>query len=280
MPERWERELQKLGEIEPSRRSLGERPEIPPEPIVSGGRGVWPTRLVAVLAGGIALAALWQLLPDGPSTESRNPKAEPALRVSCRDGAAVVATPVVAAQPQGVPIVPIDLPSGWTIGLRSSGDEMITFFLGDEEFEGAAASPLAPGQISVICIPPAPRHREDEIQRLFRERAATFELVDPAAVFTPYLLSCSEPDQRRLYHPVQGRTEREAIAALRESVRGILPTDQVRSVGYPDDRTLPWGWKIVRDGATVAIFKVDEFRGLVVEGLVCTRSRIDPGNPP
>jgi hypothetical protein len=180
----------------------------------------------------------------------------------------------------GVPIVPIDIPPGWTIGLRSSGDEMITFFLGDEEFEGAAASPLAPGRVSVVCVPPAPRHREDEIQRLFRDQAVTFELVDPAAVFVPYLPSCKEREQRRFYHPVPGATEEEVIAVLKNHVRGMLPTDEVTPVGYPADRTLPWGWKIVRDGSTVAIFRVREFRGLIVDGLVCTTSGIDPGDPP
>jgi hypothetical protein len=209
--------------------------------------------------------------PDpGEATED----AAPALRVHCGEQGVEVLTPVVAAQPDGLHVVSVDVRAYWEIGLFPAGEPGHSYWAESDLDDDVFARPVPPGQVGVACIDHETITSAD-LERLWAE-ASPFLLTDPDGLFTPYAPECDVSDQVSYHWELDGVDIDDASDRLR-TLPGVRQDDMIQLAGY--DRE--WGsarmWRIVRDGRIVAGLRVGDQGGGGAAGSVCRSSGITGG---
>jgi hypothetical protein len=229
---------------------------------------------LAIAAGGIALAAVAFLggpesrpaapsspmpstTPTRPANTTPSPDIEAnhsdpwgaptALSVTCtRDGIELLSTEV-PAQPDGVHVV-VDNSGGATHLLSDTKgprpvpeDRTSRFDLFDPHPDGytRTVANWPPGPVEIACEFPG-----------LDQRSATVRVTDPNALWISDALACEEtvPYNRET---VIGNAD--IVKAVRENVRGVLPTDDIVRAGYPQDPFPAAYMLVVRDGDPVAV---------------------------
>jgi hypothetical protein len=184
--------------------------------------------------------------PDtgGPPTHSDPWGAPTALSVTCtRDGIELLSTEV-PAQPDGVHIItdnpggarivhahlkgPTPVPSSdrsLSVGVRPQGLA--------REVQG-----WPPGPVELSC------HGQE-----IDERRETVHVTDPQGLWVSAALACEETVP---YERESVIFNVDMVIAVRENVRGVLPTDEIVRAGYPQDPFPAATMLVVRDGDPVA----------------------------
>jgi hypothetical protein len=279
MPERWERELGKLNGVELEEDAVRERVERGPSVNREPHRSRLVAGFVATTITIAAIAFLWRTIPDkeghsiGGSADA--PAPADGLRIRCGPDGIEVLTPVVAPQADGLHIVPVDVPVGWTIGVTSSGDEG-TYLSGSDRVDDPFVRPLAPGEAVVMCWPSEVLSGAD-LDGL-QDAGVPFRLVDPSGYFTPYNPDCEDSERLFLNRRADGVDPQDAAERIRDELPGVRPLDVVERAGYPDFGH-QYMWRIVREGAIIAGLMVGPQGGGAITGWVCGSSGIDPDTP-
>jgi hypothetical protein len=180
----------------------------------------------------------------GPPTHSDPWGAPTALSVTCtKDGIDLLSTEV-PAQPDGVHII-TDNPGGARFVLAHlKGPTPVP---SEDRSLGVSIRPRGlardvqwwpPGRVELSCH----GHGIDE-------RRETVHVLDPEGLWVSAALTCQKtvPFEREVVMP---NTDMEA--AVRESVRGVLPSDDLVRAGYPLDPNPVATMLVVRDGDPVA----------------------------
>lgn len=165
--------------------------------------------------------------------------------VVCEAGSTNVVTPVVIAQPDGVHILvenrePVHLGFAYegSEGSEAGGDNA-------DRGESRHVKTLAPGEVRVRCLPPAPDTGSTE-------EWATFQVIDPRRLWVPHELDCNfsgGSDGGYYAEPPKG-DPRDPVEIAREDL-AAKPGDEVKVAGYPE--AVPRLVILVRDGRTIGL---------------------------
>ena len=182
--------------------------------------------------------------PKGPPTHSDPWGAPTALSVTCtRDGIELLSSEV-PAQPDGVHVI-VDNPGGARFVLAHlkgptpvpSGDRSLGV--------GVRARGLARG---VEWWPPGPVELSCHGKGI-DERRETVLVTDPQGLWVSGALACEQTVQ---WERVSVILNTDMETAVRENVRGVLPTDEIVRAGYPQDPNPAATILVVRDGDPLA----------------------------
>ena len=126
-----------------------------------------------------------------------------------------------------------------------------------------------PGEYFVTCLR---TDADTDVIDLDPARAAPLDVIDVEALWASDQLRCQQRDLG--FHEVGPELSADTVRA---ALPGVLPSDTVRPLGYPDAGGDWWG--VIRDGTLLARFDVFDFssaeRGWVIfEGDACTDSEI------
>lgn len=218
-------------------------------------------------------------------TERQTEQPSDVLRVRCGPGGTEVLTPIVAAQPDGLHIVPVDIPAGWTIGVTSLASDavsMSSYWSGSDGVDDAFIRPVPPGDAGVGCHERTAMTDVD-IERLAAE-GVPFQLTDQGRFFRSYTPSCDEADFSYLLPSSgissewRGVDPEKAADRIRQALRGVKVTDTVERAGYGASFGSRSWWRIVRDGRIVAGLSVGEQGGGTAHGWSCRSSGIAQGS--
>lgn len=197
------------------------------------------------------------------------------LRVRCGPEGIDVLTPIVTAQADGLHVVPIDVPPGWSMAVTSSGDENVVMLSGSDGVDNSFVRPLPPGDAVVMC---GVRGILDSEPERFQDSGVPFRLVDPSGYFMPYGPQCNDSDLVPFYRRMDG-VDSDAADRIRNDIPGVRALDIVERAGYRVDNGGRYWWRVVREGSVVAGLQVGPQGGGVIHGWVCGSSGIDPGGP-
>lgn len=185
--------------------------------------------------------------PPDPNHEANHSDpwgAPTALSVICtRDGIQMLSTEV-PAQPDGVHVIVDNLGGARIVHAHLKGpppvphhDRSLTVGVRPHGVARELA-PWPPGPVELSC------HGQE-----MNERRETVHVTDPQGLWVSDALACRETVE----------FERESFlfnadmeAAVRDNVRGVLPTDEILRAGYPHDRNPAATALVVRDGDPVA----------------------------
>jgi hypothetical protein len=224
---------------------------------------------LAVAAGGIGLAAVAFLSDRGPrpatgpsptptrptitapspNTDSWPTHSDPwgaptALSVTCNKDGIELLSNEAPAQPDGVHVI-VDNPGGARI-VHAHLKGPIPVPSGDRSLSvGVRAQGVAR---EIAWWPPGPVELSCHGQGI-NERRETVHVTDPQGLWVSGALACDEtvPYERERVIPSPDMEK-----AVRESVRGVLPTDEIVRAGYPQDPFPAATMLVVRDGDPVA----------------------------
>jgi hypothetical protein len=174
--------------------------------------------------------------------------AAPALRVRCGPDGTQVLTPVVETQPDGLHVVPVGVPHGWSIGITTE-DRFASFWSGSEGVNDPFVRSVPTGELVVACTSEAVA--ENEKEWLWSE-TARFRFVDQRGYFAPFNRACETSETTGLAFSFDAGGSSDLVEQIRGALIGVDPTDAVEQVAYPDP-TVPSWWIVVRDGRTVAM---------------------------
>ena len=185
--------------------------------------------------------------PDFDPSHSDPWAAPTALSVTCTKERVEVLTTEVRAQPDGVHLV-IDNAGGATHLLSDMkgprpvpGDRTLRFSLFDPHPDGytRVVANWPPGPVEIACEFPG-----------LDQRSATVRVTDPNGLWISDALACEETVP---YERESIITNADLVIAVRENVRGVLPTDDLVRAGYPQDPFAAAYMLVVRDGDPVAV---------------------------
>ena len=174
------------------------------------------------------------VVPDASGSISASPTpsaseaASDTLHVSCTDGGAVVSTPLVAVQADGVHVV-VDEAGGFgELVLDPLDDFPLQFWSGSSGVDGEFVRELVPGRWRTGCVVGPQQDRSSVVGW------ASFDVVDPYSFWVSTALVCggSEPidsvENGGSITKVGDETPQEAIAR----VLGLRGSDLVEKGGY------------------------------------------------
>lgn len=193
------------------------------------------------------------VVPDasGSTLDSSTPTASQAasdtLHVSCTDGGALVSTPLVAVQADGVHVV-VDEAGGFgELVLDPLDDFPLQFWSGSSGVDGEFARELVPGRWRAGCVVGPQQDRSSVVGW------AEFEVIDPHSFWVSTALACGggEPldfpaNSGPTITKVGDDTPQEAIT--RELA--LPASDLVEEAGY--EGSFRQAYRIVREGEVVA----------------------------
>jgi hypothetical protein len=277
MSERWQQEVRKLRDVEPTPGIWEDAMGRPPSG--TGDDDHPPTRK-RLIAGALALvvfivagAFAWQAFRPNDRLSFAEPSVSDVLRVRCNAQSIEVLTPVVAAQPDGLH-VDADV-TGLTdpiVGLKSKSDPNATHYSGSDGVDGVFVRQLPLGEATVFCESgPSEGDGPEDL-------SGSFTIVDPNGVFTDYQLSCADGELVGGY-PVPDGGPRSPEEAITSQVEGSKSSDVIERAGYPV--LAPPGpiYRLARDGRIIGWFLVPKFpdqegrdRYFVAYGYVCPGS--------
>ena len=198
----------------------------------------FPIELTVVPAASGSTGASPTLNPSQPASDT--------LHVSCTDGGAVLSTPLVAVQADGIHVV-VDEAGGFgELVLDPLDDFPLQFWSGSSGVDGEFARELVPGRWRAGCVVGPQQDRSSVVGW------AEFEVIDPASFWIPTTLACGggEPidsvENGGTVTKEGDETPQEAIARVLE-----LPvSDLVEVAGY--EGSFRQAYRIVREGEIVA----------------------------
>jgi hypothetical protein len=278
MSERWQQEVRKLRDVEPTPGIWEDAMGRPPSG--SSDDDHPPTRK-RLIAGALALvvfivagAFAWQAFRPNDRLSFAEPSVSDVLRVRCDAQSLEVLTPVVAAQPDGIH-VDADV-TGLTdpvVGLKSKSDPNATHYSGSDGVGSVFVRQLPPGEATVFCESGPSQGDGPE------DLSGSFTIVDPNGVFTDYRLSCADGELvgGGYLGPDGGALSPEE--AITSQVEGSRSRDVIERAGYPKPAQRGPIYRLTRDGKIIGWFLLHKFpdqegqdRYVVVNGYVCPGS--------
>jgi hypothetical protein len=206
-----------------------------------------------------------------PDPEGSETTPAAALRVRCTPDGAEVLTPVVAAQVDGLHIVPVDTPNDWEIFLFPESEPQRAYAAGSDDTDDEFVRPVSPGGASIACIDQETYSTADMARA--KSHAASFLLTDPGGFFTPYQPECALSEQRSVTLYPDGVVIDDASAVIR-TITGVREDDIVELAGYDWEWGSAHEWRIVRGGTIVANLSVGNQGGGHISGSACVDSGI------
>jgi hypothetical protein len=277
MSERWQQEVRKLRDVEPTPGIWEDAMGRPPSG--TGDDDHPPTRK-RLIAGALALvvfivagAFAWQAFRPNDRLSLDEPSVSDVLRIRCDAQSIEVLTPVVAAQPDGLH-VDADV-TGLTdpiVGLRSKSDPNSTYYSGSDGVDGVFVRQLPLGEATVFCESgPSEGDGPEDL-------SGSFTIVDPNGVFTDYQLSCADGEGVG-GSPDGIPTARSPEEAITSQVDGTRSSDVIERAGYPKPGQQGPIYRLTRDGKIIGWFLLHKFpdqegrdRYFVAYGYVCPGS--------
>ena len=268
MTECWQREVRKLGTVEPESDAWKDLE----------GRGPWvperPPRhrrlaaaVVAFATFGAASVLLWQAFEPGGSPAADGDEATSnipdAIRITCGASHDEVQTSTVRAQPDGVHfLVDNEVNARGILGTMPGAEQDRTWLSevsdGDDRRRSFVLSNLPPGRILIACTGPGDTLPS---QGFGAREPLPVEIVDVDGVWVPGELSCRRSDQLEAFvqagdpqlNPVAERPQDVLLRAL----PGALAGDEAGPAGYIGagfaSDSGSYRYRVVRDGSIVAL---------------------------
>jgi Tol biopolymer transport system component len=176
--------------------------------------------------------------------------------VLCTKDGIQLDTPVVWAQPDGVHFLVRNEGPWWGAELHHASWNFGTSS-SLAHFEGGpvnAVSAIAPGSVTVACLPSAHSDYADPTAA-----TATLTIVDPDGLYVPWDLACGSGTQSR---PTVVAGPHADPADVYRRIPGVRSTDEFRQPKYPgSDQYSRADRVLLRDGAVVARFLFGGDRG-------------------
>jgi hypothetical protein len=271
MSERWQQEVRKLRDVEPTPGIWEEAMGRPPSGTSDDDHP--PTRK-RLIAGALALivfivagAFAWQAFRPNDRLSFAEPSVSDVLRIRCDARSIEVLTPVVAAQPDGLHVdADVTGLADPVVGLKSKSDPNAAYYSGSDGVDGVFVRQLPLGEATVFCESGPIQSDGSE------DLSGSFTIVDPNGVFTDYQLSCADGELPGGPHggpPDGGALSPEE--AITSQLNGLMSSDVIERAGYPV--LAPPGpiYRLTRDGKVIGWFLLREFRDryFVGYGYVC-----------
>ena len=211
-----------------------------------------------------------------PAVGGEDAAAAPALRVRCTENGAEILTPVVAAQFDGLHVIPVEVSSEWNIGLFSTGSPDWSWWSGSDEVDDVFVRQVPVGEAAVACQSGESMSEADMEQ--LSAQASPFLLTDPNGFFTRYDPECDDSEEVEVGASVDAVEPARAAEWIRSALVGVQAGDTIEMAGYAVEWGSRYWWRIVRDGRVVAGLIVGEQGGGVIHGWACRSSGIE-GDP-
>ena len=272
MSERWQQEVRKLRDVEPTPGIWEDAMGRPPSGTSDDDHP--PTRK-RLIAGALALvvfivagAFAWQAFRPNDRLSLAEPSVSDVLRIKCDAQSIEVQTPVVAAQPDGLHVdADVTGLAEPIVGLRSKSDPNATHYSGSDGVDGVFVRQMPLGEATVFCESgPSEGDGPEDL-------SGSFTIVDPNGVFTDYQLSCADGEGVG-GSPDGVPTARSPEEAITSQVEGSMSSDVIERAGYPV--LAPPGpiYRLTRDGKIIGWFLLNKFQDhyFVGYGYVCPRS--------
>ncbi len=189
----------------------------------------------------------------GPVVQETTAGSEPlpdVMEVRCTDEGTTVSTPAVKPGPAGVRVrIANDTGKPIYVTVESANGGR-----GDQVAEQGrdTVEPLPPGPVSIACYDPNDPAQDPPSSPGYLERVEHFEVVDEDGLWITDRPECPDGQMAGAsasFGEDAGQPREELPDMLRTWLK-LLPTDEVRSAGYPEQPNAPL--VVVRDGRVVA----------------------------
>jgi hypothetical protein len=275
--ERWQQEVRKLRDVEPTPGIWEDAMGRPPSGTSDDDHP--PTRK-RLIAGALALvvfivagAFAWQAFRPNDRLSFAEPSVSDVLRIRCDAQSIEVLTPVVAAQPDGLHVdADVAGLADPGVGLKSKSDPNAAYYSGSDGVDGVFVRQLPLGEATVFCES-GPIHSDGP-----EGLSGSFTIVDPNGVFTDYQLSCADGEGVG-GSPDGVPTARSPEEAITLQVDGTRSSDVIERAGYPKPGAQGPIYRLTRDGKIIGWFLLLKFpdqegrdRYFVGYGTVCPGS--------
>jgi hypothetical protein len=175
-------------------------------------------------------------------------------------------TPAVQVQADGLHIDAMNLARATDIDVAPDGSDGL---IGTDAFDGSdhreVVLPVPPGPATIACRTPeggSITGGPAEYPDLF----VPIEILDPTGLYVPLELACERADQVFIGREGDVLDPPDGEPYVRGNVSGILPSDVLELVGYPESQGIVRFWRVVREGKALARITVPSLEGQACAG--------------
>jgi hypothetical protein len=260
MPERWERDLDKLDLLEPP-------PGLPDRIGETREHGIdrRPMRRIAIITTSFVIFALagsfaWTALRPA-RTPTTTPAAQSQLpdvgQITCQKGGATTSTPRFQVQPDGVHFA-VDNEAGLDEVVIVGQSGLVGRYAADIDLSQATVAHYAmlpPGDVLVGCYPDARLGLHDE--DLPADGMVAMTIEDPSGSYVSGELDCQGTEVDDIGSVFEASDSSSPEDILRSALSGMKPSDAIERTGYLAFRQEPIGThgdarlRIVREGRVI-----------------------------